>query len=82
MTPVVNQGSCGSCYAFASVGSIESKIYINTGVLQELSAQQLVDCTRGFGNQGCLGGSIGACFQYAQSFPLQSADSYPYRGQT
>jgi predicted secreted protein len=55
--PVRNQGSCGSCYAFATVGVMESAMLIN-GISADLSEQFLVSCTNGAGyiNNGCSGG--------------------------
>lgn len=50
-----NQGLCGSCWAFASVGVMESKIAMSKGgALHDLSEQQLVSCDSS-GN-GCCGG--------------------------
>ena len=56
--PIRNQGSCGSCYAFATVGVMESAMLIN-GISADLSEQFLVSCTRkenGYINSGCSGG--------------------------
>jgi C1A family cysteine protease len=54
VNPVKNQGSCGSCWAFSAVSSIESHHYLATGELVSLAEQQLVDCdTRCY---GCNGG--------------------------
>jgi C1A family cysteine protease len=52
-TPVKNQGSCGSCWAFATAGPLESLIKINDGVTVDLSEQYLVSCnTDGWGCDG------------------------------
>ncbi len=53
-TPVRNQGGCGSCWAFATVGVMESAILIDSGVSQDLSEQYLVNCNRS--NYSCNGG--------------------------
>lgn len=56
VTPAKSQGSCGSCWAFASVGAFESKIRIQYGEVYDLSEQQLVSCGGEFSYYGCCGG--------------------------
>ncbi|MBN1955444.1 MAG: protease inhibitor I42 family protein, partial [Anaerolineae bacterium] len=52
-TTVKNQGSCGSCWAFGTVGPLESAILINDGTTRDLSEQYLVSCnTDGWGCDG------------------------------
>jgi len=61
VTSVKNQGNCGSCWAFAATSILESANQISTGVLMNLSEQQVVSCTV-FNNAsegGCNGGNIG-----------------------
>ena len=53
MTPVKNQGQCGSCWAFSETGAMECQHAIKTGAFNSLSEQELVDCA-GF-QYGCLG---------------------------
>ena len=56
VTPVKDQGNCGSCWTFSTVGAVESHFQIGFGQFRNLSEQQLVDCAGDFDTFGCNGG--------------------------
>lgn len=80
VTPVKDQGQCGSCWSFSSTGAMEGAWSIAKGQLISLSEQQLMDCSRGLGNQGCEGGDMDPSFQYViQTGGICAESEYSYR---
>jgi len=76
VTPVKNQGQCGSCWAFSTTGGLEGAWEIATGSLTSMSEQQFVDCDTG--SAGCNGGSMEGAFQWAESNAVATESSYAY----
>jgi len=79
--PVRNQGACGSCYAFSSMGMIESRIRVATKnqVTITLSPQDIVSCS-GY-SQGCDGGfPYLIAGKYGHDFGLIPEECNPYTG--
>lgn len=85
LTPVKNQGNCGSCWAFAATESIESAIAISKKQAPPvLSAQEIVDCTPNPNHCGGTGGCEGAicqlAFNYTKDGGLTLEKDYKYTG--
>ena len=76
VTPVKNQRSCGSCWAFSATGALEGGNFVANGKLISLSEQQLVDCDPK--SNGCGGGEMYYAFEYASKKGMCTEEEYPY----
>jgi cathepsin L len=86
VTPVKDQGGCGSCWAFAAVETIESFLIQSTGKTVLLSSQNMVSCTKNpqhcGGTGGCAGATSELGYDYVAQKGIASEKDYPYRAVT
>lgn len=82
VTPVKNQGQCGSCWSFSTTGVLEGAFKVSKGSLPNYSEQQLVDCCgkKGYQCQGCSGAWPEWALNYVNSAGIVSESTYPYKG--
>ena len=79
MTPVKNQGSCGSCWAFASVGDMEAQYQIHKGSPStgfDLSEQNVLSCSDGT----CSGWYLSNTLNFLKSSGTPDEVCCPYVG--
>ncbi|VDQ03101.1 unnamed protein product [Trichobilharzia regenti] len=81
VTDVKNQGDCGCGWAFASVGALEGQMNRASIPVQSLSAQQLIDCSMDYGNDGCLAGLMIYSYDYISDNGIESERNYPFVGE-
>nr|BAN37922.1 cysteine proteinase 1, putative [Entamoeba histolytica] len=83
VTPIRDQGNCGSCYTFGSIAALEGRLLIEKGGDSEtldLSEEHMVQCTREDGNNGCNGGLGSNVYNYIMENGIAKESDYPYTG--
>ena len=79
VSPVKDQGSCGSCWAFSTVGNLEGLYYKEKQTMVTLSEQMLVDCDTY--DSGCNGGLMENTFTWLkENGGIMTDTDYPYKG--
>lgn len=82
VSDVKDQGQCGSCWAFSTVGALEGAYQIKNGKLQTFSEQNLVSCdnrSSGGSDLGCRGGLMDSAFEWTQkNGGICTEADYPY----
>ena len=78
VTPVKDQGQCGSCWAFGTTGGLEGALKNAGGPLTSMSEQQFMDCSTR--NSDCNGGNVGVALTYAEGTAIATESSYSYQG--
>jgi len=80
VTSVKAQGACAASWAFATTGALEGFAALQRGEIHDFSAQQLIDCSGSYGNQGCQGGSMQAALNYTADQGVMLEKDYKYTG--
>ncbi|KAJ8984231.1 hypothetical protein NQ317_007463 [Molorchus minor] len=78
VTPVQNQLKCAGCWAFAAAGALEGHHFLKTGQLEQISVQNLLDCSKENDNGGCNGGLVEPAFDYIQDNGINRAANYEF----
>lgn len=81
MTEVQSQGRCQSSYTFATTGVLEAQYQHKTGQLIKFAEQCLLDCSGGWNNFGCDGGTVSQSLKFvSDNNGIDTEQSYPYKG--
>lgn len=77
VTKIENQGTCGACWAFATIGITESMYAIKTGKLETFSKQEMIDCAKN--NDGCNGGDVYLLLDWlkTENITIVNEEEYP-----
>lgn len=85
VSPVKDQGLCGSAWAFSATGALESALAIRDSsgdvyTSEVYSEQELIDCSSTYGNNGCHNGLMTKSFNYISKERIGTEEEYPYKG--
>ncbi len=80
VSSVTDQGNCGSCWAFATIGTIEGQVKILYDLTRKLSVQELLDCDNITFDDGCNGGSMADALSFliTKKVGVMTEEDYPY----
>jgi len=78
VTPVKDQGACGSCWAFSATGAMEGLDFLLNGTLRSFSEQMLMNCDKGYPNSSCNGGNSAITMMWTEHNGLITEDHMPY----
>jgi len=79
VSPVKDQGQCGSCWAFSATEAVETGHFFATQNMVPLAPEQIVDCDTAGSDQGCNGGDTVTAYAYLQGTAGQESEAdYPY----
>lgn len=76
VTSVKNQGTCGSCWAFSTVGALEGAMHVAGRQMVDLSMQQIIACDTG--GHACKGGMMDQAFDWVSENGLATLKDDPY----
>lgn len=77
VSKIKDQGTCGDCFIFASVGALESQYMIHENTEYAFSEQSILNCN----SDGCNGGSMGMVWKRIHEHGICTADEMPYHGE-
>lgn len=76
LTPVKNQGKCNSCWAFSTIETVESAVFLANGKLMELSTEELITCDK-VSDGGCMQGNTFSAVEYLEKNGVATEADYP-----
>jgi len=78
VTPVKDQGACGSCWAFSATGAMEGLYYLLHNNLLSFSEQFFLNCDKNFPDMGCNGGNSAITMMWTEDNGIITEDRMPY----